>query len=221
MNKSAYRKILSSLLNELGPEWYWASPAVIYRTDKSYLVQCISCQTSNFSRDYVPATFVQVLARPSDEFRFDFGGRLLVPGAGDRWLSASGDPPTAEIMRLASAQAAIPFKIPLTIDALAKYLDGCGRASFEFPQWWSAGVVYGLAGRSDDARENLERARRLLENLRSRFDKAALSKAGWISDALGQIEKSIAELVSHDRFCAWCRSVARLSALKLGLKSFD
>jgi hypothetical protein len=168
----------------------------------------------------VPATFVQVLARPSDEFRFDFGGRLMKPGAGDLWLEGTTAPPADEILRLASAQAAVPINEPLTIDALAKYVDRAARKSFEFSQWWSAGVVYGLCGRRGDARESLDRARKLLEKLKSKLDKSALSKAGWISEALANIEDIAAQLDSQEQFSARCSSIAKASALKLGIKAF-
>lgn len=220
VSKSAYRQLLTKLLDDLGPGWYRASPTAIYRTDSSYLVQCISCQSSNFSRDYVPATFVQVLARRSDELRFDFGGRLTKPQTGDLWLEATNEPPAAEVLHLASEQAAVPFGDPLTIDALAMYLDGSNRASFEFSQWWSAGVVYGLCGRRDDARDSLGRAQKLLEKLKSKLDKAALSKAVWISDALADIKRAIAGLDSQEQFSARCRSIAKTSASNLGLKAF-
>jgi len=123
-------------------------------------------------------------------------------------------------LQLASTQAAVPFSEPLTIDALAKYLDRNVRKSFEFSQWWSAGVVYGLCGRRGDSRESLGRARKLLEELKSKLDKSALSRAGWISDALGSIEDITVQLDSQEHFSARCSSIAKASAVKLGIKAF-
>lgn len=223
MSKPKYRKLLAELLCELGSDWQSASATVICRTDNSFLVQCISCQSSNFSPDYVPATFVDVLARSGPEFRIDFGGRLRRAKKGDLWIDGSEEPPTSEVLELASAQAIVPFTQPLTIDAVVRYLDKRRRSwrpRFESSQWWSAGVVYGLCGRIDDARKCLNRARKLIEELRSKLDTETLAQAEWIPNALADIEQTAAGLEDRERFLAHHRKVALNSARKMGLRDF-
>lgn len=221
MRTKKSRELLDSLLARLGDGWRRASKSLIYRTDGRYLVQCVSCQSSNFSRDYVPATFIQVIARPSEDFRFDFGGRIAMRYAGDFWLNASVDPPVSDILRLASEQAAIRFEKPLSLEELARSLDQWPRTSFEFQQWWSAGIVYGLCGRPHDARQCLSRAKSQLEKLRSSLDAASLVKAEWLPDAIRSVAQSSAETDDLDRFTTSCRAVARESAVRLGLEGFD
>lgn len=228
VSKPVYRKLLAGLLDALGPEWQRASASLIYRTDKNYLVQCISCQSSNFSRDYVPSTFVHVLATSGDYLRTDFGGRLKTPRAGflglkpprDLWLDGSTDPPLADVLRLATAQACIPFDSPLTIDALAAHVDRSSKSSFEYAQWWSAGIVYGLCGRPDQARTCLDRARKQLERLQSRLDKDGIARWDWVGEALAAIAQARLRLEHQRQFSTWCRSIAATSAAALGLTAF-
>ena len=228
VSKPVYRKLMAGLLDALGPEWHSASANLIYRTDKNYLVQCISCQSSNFSPDYVPATYIHVLSRRSDFLRLYFGGRLMMPRTGflklkqprDLWLDGSADPPVADVLRLAAEQTSVPFDTPLTIEALAARIDGAKRSSFSFGHWWSAGIVYGLCGRPVDARECLDRARKLLEKQQSTLDNEGNPQGEWLSEAIADIAHANGLLDHQVQFSEWCRGIAASSALKLGLKAY-
>jgi hypothetical protein len=219
---------MAGLLDALGPEWHRARADLIYRTDKNYLVQCINCQSSNFSRDYVPSTFIHVLARRGDFLRCDFGDRLKTPRSGflglrrprDLWLDGDSDPPLAEVLRLAAGQASVPFDAPLTIEALAAYVDGAKRSSFEFNHWWSAGIVYGLCGRQVDARKCLDRVRKVLEKDQSTLEKEGVARWEWVSEALSDIACANGLLDHQEQFSTWCRSIAATSAMQLGLKAY-
>jgi hypothetical protein len=223
-----YRKLLAGLLDALGPEWQRGSANLIYRTDKNYLLQCITCQSSNFSPDYVPATYIHVLARRGEHLRFDFGGRLMTPRTGflilkqprELWLDGSADPPVDEVFRLATEQTSVPFDTPLTIEALAAHIDGVKRSSFAFDHWWSAGIVYGLCGRPVDARKCLDRARKLLDKQQLTLDSEGNPQWEWLSEAIADIAHANGLLDYQVQFSEWCRSIAASSALKLGLKAY-
>lgn len=221
VKKRQHEELLNQLRQRLGQDWQRASATVIYRSDGRYLVQCISCQSSNYSRDYVPATFVQVVARPSEDFRYDFGGRLKRQRTGDCWISADAIPPVDEVLRLATEQAAVPFAEPLSVEMLARYLDQCNRTSFEFSQWWSAGITYGLMSRADDARESFERTMALIEKLRVRLDGKALARAQWIPDAIASLTKLTNLVETPEEFGAYCENIAKASAAILKLRGFQ
>lgn len=228
VGRPVYRKLLDGLLDALGPEWRRAKADVIYRTDKKYLVQCISCQSSNFSSDYVPATFVHILPKGGDFLRTDFGGRIKTPRSGflglkpprDLWLDGSSDSPLADVLRLAAVQSCIPFDSPLTIEALATHIDRSRKASFEHDQWWSAGIVYGLCGRPAQAHACFDRARKQLEKLQSSLDRDGVANWDWLSEALAAIETANALLPHPEDFSAWCRGIATISAAALGLTAY-
>ncbi len=221
MGKSAPRLLLNELLNRLGSEWYRASATVICRSDRMLLAQCISCQSSNVDSSFVPATFVHLLARQSDGFRYDFGGRIKAGDSSHLWLDATEPLPIDLVFRLASEQAAVPFETPLSTHALADYLDRQDRTRFEFAQWWSAGIVYGVCGRAVDANHCLSMAQSLLTKLRAKLDPPALAKAGWISDALADITEVNALLGTPVQLSSRCIGIARASAASLGLKDFS
>ncbi|WP_156256916.1 hypothetical protein [Sandarakinorhabdus oryzae] len=228
MSKPVYRKLMASLLDALGLEWHRARADLIYRTDKKYLMQCITCQSSNFSSDYVPATFVHILPKGGDFLRSDIGDRIKTPRSGflglkpprDLWLDGSSDPPLADVLRLATAKAIIPFDSPLTVEALAAQIDRSSKSSFEYAQWWSAGIVYGLCGRPDQARTCLDRARKQLERLQSRLDKDGIARWDWVGEALAAIAQARLLLEHQRQFSTWCRSIAATSAAALGLTAY-
>ncbi|WP_193743309.1 hypothetical protein [Sandarakinorhabdus sp. AAP62] len=72
MSQPAHKKLMSGLLDVLGPYWHRARADIIYRTDRNGLIHCITCLSSNFSNDYVPSTFGHVQARRDDFFAHGF-----------------------------------------------------------------------------------------------------------------------------------------------------
>lgn len=218
MAKSSYRSLLSALRQRLGPDWRQAGASVIFRRGELHLLQGVSCQTSNFDRTYVPASFVQVLAHPADTFTFNFGGRLQKAGGTDYWLSGAEEPPVDDVAALLSEQSWPRLTEPLTLAAVERELDQRPRPKADPHHAWCAGLIFGLRGREENAHLCFGEALTELEELRKSWKRSAASEAQWVREALLELELLQSLLPDPKQFEAHCREVSEETSRHLQIE---
>jgi hypothetical protein len=214
MTKNKYGKLLDMLRKTLGSDWQRIGPSCIYRRGGDFLIQCISCQSSNFDRSYVPATFVQVLAHPADSFSFNFGGRLQKPSGGDYWLSGDVTPPVEEVLSLLKIQSWPILSGPLTVETVEHELDRRSMPQNEPHSACCAGLVYGLCDRTDDARRYFKMAVSNLESLRKSWKRGSLTNVQWVDNALCELE-TLSNLLGTAQFRVHCEHTSKETAKRL------
>jgi hypothetical protein len=218
MARNSYRKLLTDLRPLLGGEWSSLSASLIYRSGGPFLIQCVSGDTSRFSRDFVLATFVQVLPHPSEHFAYDFGGRLKLADGHDGWLSGEVEASAEAILPLIQEQARPDVRAPLTMESVERELDRRPIPKGEIHYAWCAGLVYGLRGREKDARRCIDVAKNGALKLRAAWLKQRMPADNWVSAALREMSVLEETLADPERFEAHCHDIAAQTRVHLKLK---
>jgi hypothetical protein len=219
MAKNAYRRLLSELFRLLGPEWRKHGAALLLRRGGVHLIQTVSCQTSNFDKSYVVAVAAQVLARPTDSFDLVLGGRLRGSDGSELWLRGDEDPASDAIRDLIVEQGWPSIGEPLTLTAVARELDKRLSSKSDANYLWSAGLVYGLEGRYDEAQRCFDAATSLFTKLHKDWERSGTPTADWLRRALEELGRLADVVQSKERFVAHCEMRSRETMRLLRLQS--
>lgn len=181
----------------LGEEWQISGESIIRRAGT--IIQGIHFDRTGYLYGFHPGFANQILAIPiaflyltlGSRFRDTRGGYIYYDWKPDNQIQ------TQSLLRLIKEQTQPDINTPLTLEAIAGYLENSVRKKGPVHEmvYWSLSVVYGLLGRLDEAAKQLNHVSEKLKSGIQDWGKSNKPAPQWMLDDLKEVGKFQEKLI--------------------------